>query len=221
MCTACLVSSGSTSSNLLGDEEIIMRALAEGEFVQQAKPAYDRVFGTENPFESSFAPTIEARMILFPVHYMMERPLARAIEKASSLLNETSFYLSLLERPKAEPQHRPYHWQIPFTHLEEYRALGYPFVLENAIYSSCGTWGVMFSHERHGLLGGSRQFVESIVHALPDLRQQVEDFLAVWKQNQTRFGSNLDWLPRMLEHVYGEGHAQELMVRAGLSFSAD
>ena len=79
----------------------------------------------------------------------------------------------------------------------------------------------MFSHERHGLLGGSRQFVESIVHALPDLRQQVEDFLAVWKQNQTRFGSNLDWLPRMLEHVYGEGHAQELMVRAGLSFSAD
>ena len=91
MCTACLVSSGSTSSNLLGDEEIIMRALAEGEFVQQAKPAYDRVFGTENPFESSFAPTIEARMILFPVHYMMERPLARAIEKASPFSTRPHF----------------------------------------------------------------------------------------------------------------------------------
>lgn len=193
-----------------------MRALSEEEFRREAKPVFDRVFVTENPFDPPFAIAIEARMILFPVHYVMERALARAIKKASSRLNETSFYLSVLERPKAEEQDRPYHWLIPFTHLEEYRELGYPFVLENAIYSNCWTWGVMFSHERHAVLGGSAEFVQAIVEMLPDLVNQVEKFIAAWKQNHTRFGSNLDWLPGLLMHVYGEERAQEMLVKADL-----
>lgn len=194
-----------------------MRALSEEEFLREAKPVFDRVFVAENPFDPLFTSAIEARMILFPVHNVMDRLIARAIKKASSLVNETSFYLSVLERPDAAEQDRPYHWLIPFSQLEEYRELGYPFVLENAIYSPSGTWGVMFSHARHAVLGGPRQFVQAVTETLPNSVSQVDKFIATWKQNQERFGSNLDWLPRLLEHVYGEERAQEMLVKAGLA----
>jgi len=196
-----------------------MRAVSEEEFLREAKPVLDRVFATENPFDPPFALAIQARIILFPVHYAMDRLLSRAIKKASSLLNENSFYLSALERPKAEEQDRPYHWLIPFTHLEEYRELGYPFVLENAIYSTSGTWGVMFSHERHAVLGGPPEFVQVVTQELPKLTDQVETFIETWKRNQKRLGGNVDWLIRLLTHVYGDEQAQKLMAKADLPFS--
>ena len=197
-----------------------MRALSEEDFAREARSVYERVFATGDPFESPFAPAIESRMILFPVHYMMEASLASAITKASTQLNENSFYLSVLERPAAEEHDRPYHWHIAFSELEQYRSLGYPLVLENAVYSDRGTWGLMFSHERHGVLGGPAEFVQVVTQELPKLPSQVENFLATWKKNQTRFGGNMDWLPRLLKHVYGDEQAQKLMAKAGLPTSA-
>lgn len=196
-----------------------MRALSEEDFVRETKPLYEHVFTTGNPFESPFTSAIESRMILFPVHYMMETSLARAITKASAQLNENSFYLSVLERPAAEEPDRPYHWHIAFAELEQYRSLGYPFVLENAVYSERGTWGLMFSHERHAVLGGPSEFVQVVAQELPKLTDQVENFIATWKKNQKRLGSNVEWLPGLLRHVYGDEQAQKLMTKADLPTS--
>jgi len=78
----------------------------------------------------------------------------------------------------------------------------------------------MFSHERHAVLGGPAEFVQVVTQELPKLPSQVENFLATWKKNQTRFGGNMDWLPRLLKHVYGDEQAQELIAKAGLPTSA-
>src|SRR5437867_9970612 len=198
-----------------------MRALSEAEFAREAKPAFDQVFGSGNPFECVFTPTIEARMIVFPVHYMMESAVARAITNASDYLNEPGFYLSVIERPKADEQDRPYHWEILFSQLQEYRTLGYPFVLENAIYSKYGTWGLMFSHEQHALLGGPADFVQEITKAVPGSGKHVEKFVEAWRKNHDRFGSNLDWLPSLLRHVCGDEQARKLLVNSGLKISLD
>lgn len=194
-----------------------MRALSEEDFAREAKPVYEHVFTTGNPFESPFTSAIESRMILFPVHYVMETSLARAITKASAQLNENSFYLSVLERPTDEEHDRPYHWHVAFTELEQYRSLGYPFVLENAVYSDRGTWGLMFSHERHAVLGGPAEFVQVVTEELPKLTEQVETFIETWKKNQKGLGSNVHWLIRLLRHAYGEETARDLLADSGLA----
>jgi hypothetical protein len=194
-----------------------MRALSEADFLREAKPSFDRVFAAAAPFGEPFAPVMEARAILFPVHYQMGRALARAIRKGSTRLHESSFYFSVLERPQAEEQDRPYHWHIPFDQLREYDALGYPFVVENAIYSTSGTWGLIFSHEHHAIIGGPAAFVEGVTKSGD---KQAERFVKAWKENQDRFGSKLDWLPRLLVHVYGDERTGKLLAEAGLERSS-
>jgi hypothetical protein len=191
-----------------------MRALSEEDFVREAKPVYEHAFATGNPFDLPFTSALESRMILFPAHYMMEASLARAITKASAQLNENSFYVSVLERPTDEEHDRPYHWHIAFNELEQYRSLGYPFVLENAVYSDRGTWGLMFSHERHAVLGGPPELVQVVTQELPKLTDEVETFIETWKKNQKRLGCNVDWVIHLLKHVYGEERAREMLVNA-------
>lgn len=193
-----------------------MRALSEAEFTREAKPAFERIFVSENPFECAFASAIEVRMILFPAHYTMESSLAKAVIKEMARRKENAFYFSILERPKADEQDRPYHWEIPANQLEEYRSLGYPFVLENAIYATDGAWGIMFSHEHHALLGGAADFVQAVTKTLPQPGKQIEKFVEAWKHNHDRFGSDLEWLPRLLQHVCGNEQAQKLIANTGL-----
>src|SRR4051794_36466408 len=107
-----------------------MRALTENDFERDAKGAYDSVFNSSSPFEEPFAEAITARAFLFPVHYVMERALGRGLMTAAKHIRESSFFLSVLERPPMSDQDRPYHWQIGFNELDQYNSLGYPFVLE-------------------------------------------------------------------------------------------
>jgi hypothetical protein len=188
-----------------------MRALLEAEFRSEAKRAFESVFSSSNPFEAPFAAPVESRALLFPMHYTMEKPLARAIRKAAMQLNEGSFYLSVLERPAADEQDRAYHWHLGFNELDRYESLAYPFVLENAVYSDRGTWGIMFSHEHHALLGGPAHFVQEVTKKLSASEKQMQNFVEAWKHNHERFGSNLDWLRPLLQHICGDEHADEVM----------
>ena len=51
--------------------------------------------------------------------------------------------------------------------------LGLSLSLENILYSPSGKWGVIVSHEWHGMLGGTVEFIENIRQAIPDLDLQV------------------------------------------------
>jgi len=188
-----------------------MRALTEDEFEREAKGVYEQVFNSTSAFEMPFVASIQARAILFPIHYIMEKPFRRALMKAAKDLNEESFYLSVLERPPAEKQDRAYHWHIGFKEVDLYESLGYPFVLENAIYSDRGSWGLMFSHEGHAVIGGPENFLESVIKALPDGMKHVEKFIAHWKGNQARFGSDLEWVRKLLNHIYPDGIPEQLL----------
>jgi hypothetical protein len=197
-----------------------MRALSELEFERDAKPLFDQVFHTTNPFEEPFTSDVAARAILFPVHYIMEKPLARAIIKAAERLREHSFYVTVLERPPAAEHDRAYHWHIGFKELDDYKSLGYPFVLENAVYSDRGTWGLMFSHEHHAVLGGPKEFVHDVLKALPDAVTNREKLMEYWKDNQARFGSNLDWLPRLVDHIYSDRVSGRVLSKTDASTTA-
>jgi hypothetical protein len=181
-----------------------VRGLSEAEFRAEAEPALRRVFQADDPFDQPFAPDVERRLILFPVYYELESPLLEALVTPSLEQSDSGFYLSVLERPAEKDQDRPYHWYVSASGLDAYRALGYPFVLENAVYSPEGKWGIMVSHENHALLGGTASFVDNVRNLVPNLDNQVFDFLAAWEHNKLEFGSSTDWLPTLVKHVYGE-----------------
>ena len=190
-----------------------VRELSEAEFRAEAEPRLHRVFQAEDPFDHPFAPDVERRVILFPVYYELESPLLEALVTAALEQGDSGFYLSVLERPAEKEQDRPYHWHISASGLDGYRALGYPFVLENAVYSPEGKWGIMVSHENHALLGGTASFVDNVRRLVPNLDNQVFDFLAAWEQNKIEFGSNTDWLPTLVKHVYGEEAGETILTR--------
>ncbi len=56
--------------------------------------------------------------------------------------------------------------------------------MENAIYSTKGTWGVIISREQHALIGGPPRFIEALKANLPGVVGQMD-----------RLESQIDWTP--------------------------
>ena len=191
-----------------------IRVLSEEEFRREAEPALRAVFAGIDPFDEPFAAEVKGRRILFEYWYELEHSLLDAVVEASSELGESGFYVSILDRPKPEEQKDPFHWYVPFRVIERYRGLVGP--LKNAVYSPKGIWGIMGSYEHHGLLGGTPGFVARVESSVPGLDEQVYGFLANWDYNRSNFDSAIDWLPRLLTHVYGDRRAAQLLEESGL-----
>ncbi|HAZ45622.1 MAG TPA: hypothetical protein DDW76_15550 [Cyanobacteria bacterium UBA11369] len=91
---------------------------------------------------------------------------------------------------------------------------------ENVIYSPNGKWGIVISHEWHGMLGGSVAFIEQIHQSIPNLEQQVYDFIEdrLRRHENGKFGSTVvKTLPKMLMHVYGQTKAEKILQDIGIN----
>lgn len=187
-----------------------MEALSEREFQLQAKPMLRKIFIADDPYNESFAEGIQNRKILFEhCSYEMKPPLLTAIISAASARAEIGFFVSILDRPSEDKQHQPYHWYIPFSEIHTYHSLVGP--LQNVAYSPAGSWGMMFSDEDHSLFGGLPDIIDTVQQMVPNLDRQVLDFLKAWEDYSYHYGSNVEWIPRLLNHVYGEEQAAELL----------
>jgi hypothetical protein len=90
---------------------------------------------------------------------------------------------------------------------------------EYALYSSAGNWGLIACHEYHGVLGSSPKFMEVVKKKLPNLDRQALIWLNYLQQEKVRGKAPrlLEWLPKLLTHVYGQEEAQKLLKKIGLS----
>jgi len=184
-----------------------------------AQTAFHRVFRSSDPFNEPFQPVVENRLILYPVEYQLDRNHFVALELAANVTGESEAYLSLIEGATWGATKERDHWQIqlgsyPYEELRHNN--GWFPLMENAIYSTTGLWGIVISHEWHAVLGGSKRFIEAYKANLPGAENEVFDFLTLWKDNKERLGSNTDWLPKLLAHVYGQDEAHNLLVKAGM-----
>jgi hypothetical protein len=53
-------------------------------------------------------------------------------------------------------------------------------IIENAIYSSHGNWGIIISHEEHAVLGGHKQCIETFKAAYPDYINDQKSLYKPW-----------------------------------------
>jgi hypothetical protein len=192
-----------------------IQVLSEVEFQTEAEVVLRRVFVNDDPYDQPFATGMHVRKILYEFWYELELPLLEAVMTAASDQGDRGFYVSVLERPAAKAQNRPYHWYVPFSDIAAYHLLVGP--LQNAIYSPNGRWGIMASDEHHALPGGTVAFVKMIQKFIPNLENQVYEFLETWCANRANYGSKLDWLPGLLRHIYGSETAERLLREADLA----
>lgn len=205
-----------------------MHTLTEKEFRLKAEPALRQIFVNDDAFDESFSSKIVARTIVYPCEQYIEPPLINAIITAASHLGDTGCYLYDLWAGKDSP----IYCYIPFSNFfeaylgtgkhEEYLGykLGTSLSLENVLYSPNGKWGIMISHERHGMLGGSVEFIEKISQAIPDLDRQVYDFIKerLRREGKSPFSTGvLRLLPKLLIHVYGQTIAEQIMQEVGIN----
>ena len=204
-----------------------MHTLTKDEFHLEAEPFLRKIFVHDNPFKEPFSSQVIGRTIIYPCNGIIESPLLEALIRVAVDLGDTGCYISLIST--GYPEYGLAHCYIPLSEFlegysgtEEDRLIGprlgiNPYTLDSVIYSSQGKWGLMRSHERFGLLGGSPEFIEEIRGSVPDLDNQVYGFferlrLLLWDcgVNPPDITRN-KWLPTLLTHVYGAEVAEKLL----------
>ncbi|MBD2044012.1 hypothetical protein [Microcoleus sp. FACHB-672] len=208
-----------------------MYSLTEAEFRIKAEPFLRQVFVNDDAFDQPFSKRVVGRLIMYPCEYCIEPPIINAIIDAAANLGDTGCYISLYNTSTSSVE--PNHCYIPLEDfIEAYTMSGglersidfrlsmNPYGLDSIIYSASGKWGLITSHERHGLLGGPVEFIEEIRSAVPDLDRQVYGFLGrlrmlleacqIFPADVTRN----KWLQPLLIHVYGEEKAEQILLEA-------
>lgn len=208
-----------------------MRRFSPEGYEREAGAARRAVFVDDDAFGCPFAAEVEARAILYLTSYDLSAPQLAVLAEVAGRVGDVGYYYSAIERivsvedvgggvtrrelargASANPQPDEVEdaW-VRFDDTDRPPAWG-----ENLIHSAHGTWGLMFSHEWHTLVGGSRRLVDELLDAWPiesyesPAREQVHDFIEdarEWPDAQT-------WLPKHIAHVYGEDEARRLLERA-------
>ena len=205
-----------------------MRLLTKQEFKEEAEPMLYRVFETIKPLEETFCAHITGRTIIYPYYNNIELPLTQAIISAAVSLEDVGCYLSNFYKEETQYQH----CYVPLSEFIEgylgpvnsHKLIGYkldfnPYFSEGAIYSATGKWGIRKCLDGFGILGGPQEFLAEIRQSVPDIDRQIYGYLKEiqkWKKLSPN-ALRIDWLPRLLTHVYGSEVAERILedIRTG------
>jgi hypothetical protein len=191
-----------------------MYSLTETEFKTKAEPILRRIFDKNDPFDPQpFTPNIPEKKILVGFQYIVEPPLLQALVTAASKLGDTGCYFSSLWWASPDVL---YNWYIPFSEIYTYSDENSPIsdviLSEQVIYSPQAQWGIMTTHTRHALLGSTKEFMAELEKLIPDINEQGYKFLDEWRYYKSlKQGASTDWIPGLLEQIYGKEMAQKLL----------
>lgn len=172
------------------------------------KMEFQKVFKGIDPFHEVFKDAVVERLIIYPTDgYYLTPEQFEALLISAKIVGDSEVYISEVESQsdcfEASESDRRYqckHWIVENqTELNQYYKL--PIVLENAIYSPQGKWGIIISHEEHALLGGTNEFMRNYKASYRKWNKDTESFIGTWECNKNLYDSNLDWLPIMLRHI--------------------
>ena len=207
-----------------------MHSIDEVKYSEEVEPILREVFLNDNPFDRPFSPTISDRIVLFPIWTHLESCLIKCLVEAAKKVGDQGCYLSRL----IEYGDNYDHCYILLSELSRFYASPSEFeqsisvqlhmVLspEYVLFSEQGKWGLLVA-EHFGVLGGSYEFIEKITKGLPNLQNQVYDWLN-WIKNERMRTANqyldglpkLDWLLELLTHIYGPEVSLEMMRETGI-----
>lgn len=189
---------------------------------ERALMALQSIFASVDPFEGDFTSSVESKLLLYPTEgYMLTSAQFDAIRFAAVQRGAPLAFLSITELIPDLSFDSIDTWQLDLNDVSysDYRGLrdSGPVVLENAIYSADGLWGVSISQDFHAIVGGSDGFIHAFSNAAPDELNGVEGFLQAWRRNRDDIGSDLSWIAPLFVRLYGEKRARQYLEAADLS----
>lgn len=157
--------------------------------------AWRKIFQTTDPFTWPFQSNILTGRILFPTDgYHLTELQYKSLLNAIRCTGTSSFLLAIVESDQNYLKKDQSFWKCELPEYREYCDID--IALENAIFSPSGHWGILISHEMHGILGAGKSFVSSFNASAGDGIQEVDAFESQWKVAESQ-----DWLTKLLEHV--------------------
>lgn len=167
------------------------------------REAFYRVFRSRDPFSAAGHEELPVRVVLYPTYgYYLETQQFQALIGALHDCGEREFFISMVE---AEPEPRNWdskeftHWVCEKPTLEEYMSIG--VFIENALYSPSGSWGILLSHEDHALLVCQPSFWDAFQSRYPNWRQDLEQFIELWRFHEKERDVDVGWLEPLLDHL--------------------
>lgn len=173
------------------------------ENIDRPKAAFQKLFLSTDPFEPAGRTELSVRVVLFPTdNYHLEREQFEALILAARNNHESSFFVSEMESsdpfdPNARWKRK--HWECTDPIFEEYTSL--PLGIDNALYSESGSWGVLLSHELHGLLVCNEQFWQVFKNNYSKHGNDFKEFIEYWDRLRTESGTDPKWLDTFVAHL--------------------
>ena len=205
-----------------------MYILTDKQYQIKAEPILRKIFVKDDPFDKSFSQNISERIIVYPRYVDLDAILVKALIEEAYAIGDKGCYLSQLWIFDDDCNH----CYIPLSELLEFytayseKAKDIDFKLdrnvEYVLYSETGKWGLMVSHEHHGILGGFPKFMQVFKSFFPSYDKQIYDWLKYFREEKERktiynlASLTLHWLPDLLAHIYGEETAVKMLEKAGL-----
>jgi hypothetical protein len=143
-----------------------VRRLTAEERATEAEPAFSSVFASKDPFGTPFQPDVERKALLYPVSDKLERGQFDALSGAAAAVGEDAAYHLITE---LEDEDMAAALELPLDDYAVYAAAmqaSHP-LLERALFSRQGTWGLLFSRENHLLAGGPARFIDLLLDRFP------------------------------------------------------
>jgi hypothetical protein len=180
-----------------------MQKITDIEAIKNLERNFHKVFKNIDPFDNCFTDNIQAKLLLFPTDgYYLQEEQFNVLRRAISYFGEADFFISEIEgdcfsESLSSGSYEHSHWGgATSSTFEDYTDI--PIVIENAVYSTCGNWGVIISHEGHAVLGGSIELIELVQSLYPQYVTCKQRFIEYWEHNQREYNSNTDWVNEFL-----------------------
>lgn len=173
------------------------------------KSYFCKIFKTNNPFGQMFQQDVTSRLLIYPTDgtYLDDLQFNALLETVK-VIGESGFYISEVE---AEPDpfilkndneiYHPAHWICDFpTNFDEYRDL--TIVLDNALFSREGKWGMLISNEGHAVLGGTVEFINQYKKLYPSWSNCFIEFEKMCNYNRNKYNTDLYWYDDLVKHLF-------------------
>lgn len=175
--------------------------------IKKIEETFNKVFKNTDAFGKMFQENINSKILLYPTEgFYLTRKQFNALINTSKILGEESFYLAIVEggfEENSMNESMIYNFsprEISLdTSYENY--LENRIVLENALFSKNGTWGVIISHEDHAVLGGSNEFIETFKTFYPNYDENLTKFIQKYESNNKKYDTDLSWISDFLQYV--------------------
>ncbi len=162
----------------------------------EAARAWKLVFRSTDPFGWPFTSSLQFGRVIFPTDgCQLFRAQFEGLAQIARMHGETHCYLAVAEGHESiEGNDNEQILLVDLSDYESYSKLH--LTLENALYSTRGAWGLLISHEMHGVLGGDEAFISEADEVQISTESDWLSFLSQWRDERHK-----EWVSELGSHV--------------------